>query len=157
MARVLQRLEGCVVLLMAFMAAAPTMAGSLTYQPQNPSFGGSPLNGNVLFNQAQAQNEHERRQQRLQQLESATKQSPGGVGGSQGLTQGQLFARQLQSQLYSSLANKITAAIFGENAQQSGSFEFDGTKIDFRRVGANIELTINDGQSTTTVVVPSGI
>lgn len=42
------------------LAAAP-LAGHATeivYYPVNPSFGGSPLNGSVLLNSAQAQNKH---------------------------------------------------------------------------------------------------
>lgn len=34
----------------------PSMASGLVYTPVNPSFGGSPLNGSILMNSAQAQN-----------------------------------------------------------------------------------------------------
>ena len=36
----------------------PSHATELIYYPINPSFGGSPLNGPVLLNSAQAQNKH---------------------------------------------------------------------------------------------------
>ena len=36
----------------------PVNASELVYTPVNPSFGGSPLNGSVLLNSAQAQNKH---------------------------------------------------------------------------------------------------
>jgi curli production assembly/transport component CsgF len=62
----------------------------------------------------------------------------------------------LTSQLYSSLANKITTAIFGENAAQNGTFSFEGTTITFQRVGNNINVSINDGQTITNVTVPAG-
>lgn len=138
------------------LAASPSaFAGNLVYQPVNPAFGGSPLNGGWLQSEAQAQNEHQRKQQRLEQLRNAIEQERSGT--SRDLTPGQLFARQLQSQLYGSLANQITQAIFGENAQQSGTFRFEGTTINFRRVGPNVELTINDGTTTTVVTVPAGI
>jgi curli production assembly/transport component CsgF len=58
--------------------------------------------------------------------------------------------------LYSSLANKITTAIFGENAQTSGTFSFEGTTITYTRVGGNINISINDGQTITNVSVPAG-
>ncbi|WP_010686961.1 curli assembly protein CsgF [Methylobacterium mesophilicum] len=136
------------VLAAFLLAGAQAQAGSLVYQPVNPSFGGSPLNGSWLQAEAAAQNDAQRRAQRLQQIQSAisssTTQSPG-----------QIFAQQLQSQIYSSLANQITQAIFGENAQQSGSYSFGGSQVSFQRVGANIQLQIFDGQSTTTVVVPA--
>jgi len=45
-------LAGGVLLSCIFTA----QAGPLVYQPVNPSFGGSPLNGSYLLNNAQAQN-----------------------------------------------------------------------------------------------------
>lgn len=38
------------------LTVACAQAGELVYTPVNPSFGGSPLNGSVLLNAAQAQN-----------------------------------------------------------------------------------------------------
>jgi curli production assembly/transport component CsgF len=35
------------------------LASELVYQPVNPNFGGSPLNGNHLLSNAQAQDDHE--------------------------------------------------------------------------------------------------
>ena len=122
---------------------APAQAGTLVYTPTNPTFGGNPLNGSYLFNSAQAQNQYQ-------------PSASAGAGGIASLTPGQIFAQQLTSQLYSSLANKITQAIFGENAQQNGTFSFEGTTITYQRVGSNINITINDGQTITTVSVPAG-
>ena len=141
-------------MLLAGLAAAAIVssatASSLVFQPQNPNFGGSPLNGSFLQSQADSQNEFKRKEQRRQQILSDQKKPTQE-------SKGQEFARILQSQLYSSLANKITQAIFGENAQTSGTFTFDGTRIDFQRVGSNVKLTIFDGTTTTVVTVPSGI
>ena len=123
---------------------APARAGTLVYTPTNPSFGGNPLNGSTLLSTAQAQNQH---------LPST---SSGGSSGSSALTPGQVFAQQLTSQLYASLANKITTAIFGQNAAQSGTFSFEGTTITYTNDGTNIHISINDGQTTTTVTVPAG-
>jgi curli production assembly/transport component CsgF len=134
----------------AFLATA-AQAGSLTYQPTNPAFGGSPLNGSWLQSGAAAQNEFVRKEQRLNQ-QRAEREARDSF---QELTPGQIFARQLQSQLYGSLANQITSAIFGENAQPSGTFSFEGTTINFRRVGSNVQISINDGKSVTEVVVPA--
>jgi curli production assembly/transport component CsgF len=131
----------CTVL---FAMMSPVQAGTIVYTPTNPTFGGNPLNGSYLFNNAQVQNQH---------LPST---SPSGAGVGAPLTPGQIFAQQLTSQLYSSLANKITTAIFGENAAQNGTFSFEGTTITYQRVGGNINITINDGQSITSVTVPAG-
>jgi curli production assembly/transport component CsgF len=127
-----------------FAIGNPALAGTLVYTPTNPTFGGNPLNGSYLFNNAQVQNQYT--------------QSPAGSAGAGAATQtpGQIFAQQLTSQLYSSLANKITQAIFGENAATSGTFSFEGTTITYQQVGGNINISINDGQSITNVSVPAG-
>ncbi len=46
-------LAGVVV---SMLMSTGVFASSLLYTPVNPSFGGSPLNGNMLLNSAQAQN-----------------------------------------------------------------------------------------------------
>ena len=132
------------------LLAAPSQAGNLVYQAANPAFGGNPLNGSWLQSEAQAQNIPQTAQQRQQQLFST-----GTSRGISTLTPGQIFAQQLQSQLYSSLANQITQAIFGENARPNGTFVFQGTTIEFLRFGSDVQVTINDGQTKTQVVVPA--
>ncbi len=122
--------------------AGPACAGTLVYTPTNPTFGGNPLNGSTLFNSAQVQNQH--------QPSTSTSGSS-----STPLTQGQIFAQQLTSQLYASLANSITQAIFGANAAPSGTFSFAGTTITYTNDGTNVHLTINDGTTTTTVTLPA--
>lgn len=133
------------VLVTAFAAfsisAHASMAGALVYQPVNPAFGGSPLNGSWQMSQAQAQN----------QYTNSGKSS----GLSSALTPGQIFASQLTSQLYGSLANQITEALFGANAQQSGTYTLAGTTISFVRVGGEIQIAINDGTSVTNITVPA--
>ncbi|WP_378990907.1 curli production assembly/transport component CsgF [Methylobacterium gregans] len=127
------------------------LAGNLVYQPVNPAFGGSPLNGSWLQADAQAQNIPQAADQRRQQVFNAVNQA----ATSRTLTPGQIFAQQLQSQLFSSLANQITQSIFGENARPNGTFTFQGTTIDFVRIGSDVRVTINDGQTITQVVVPA--
>jgi curli production assembly/transport component CsgF len=134
---------GCLAAVLAATAGGAAQAGTLVYTPTNPTFGGNPLNGSTLFNSAQVQNQY------------TPSPSAGGVGAG-ALTPGQIFAQQLTSQLYSSLANKITQAIFGTNAQTSGTFTFEGTTITYQLVGGNINITINDGTTITNVSLPAG-
>jgi curli production assembly/transport component CsgF len=130
---------------LAVCAGDAAVAGTIIYTPTNPHFGGSPLNGPWLLQEGQAQNDYARQQQQSQQNSSSSS-----------LTPGQIFAQQLKSQLYSSLANKISQAIFGANAAPSGTFTFEGTTISYQLVGSNIQITINDGQTISTVTVPAG-
>jgi curli production assembly/transport component CsgF len=134
---------------MAMLGSAS--AGSLVYQPVNPSFGGNPNNGAFLLNLANAQNIPLADQTAA--AAAAGRSGPG--GGSGALTPGQIFAQQLQSQLLSSFANQITQAIFGTNAQTSGNFSFGSTSISFVKVAGQINISINDGTSITNIVVPS--
>lgn len=127
----------------AVCCAGAAQAGTLVYTPTNPTFGGNPLNGSYLFNNAQVQNQF-------------TQSNAAASVGAAALTPGQVFAQQLTSQLYSSLANQITQEIFGQNAQKSGTFSFQGTTISFEQVGGNINVSINDGQTITNVSVPAG-
>jgi curli production assembly/transport component CsgF len=137
----------------ALVTMGAASAGTMVYQPTNPSFGGSPLNGPVLLNLANAQNIPLANQTAAQA--AAARSSGAGAGSSTALTPGQIFAQQLQSQLLSSFANQITQAIFGANAQQSGSFSFGSTSINFAKVGGQINIAINDGTSITNIVVPA--
>lgn len=119
-------------------------AGTLVYTPTNPTFGGNPLNGSALLGSAQAQN----------QFTQSGSSGSGGVGGTP--TPGQIFAQQLQSQLYSSLANQITQQIFGSSAATNGTFTFGGTTITYsKNANGTIDVTINDGQTITHVEIPS--
>jgi curli production assembly/transport component CsgF len=128
----------------------PAVAGTLIYIPVNPNFGGSPFNGAWLQSQAAAEKPGYKG---ITYDQTKGISGIGGLGGTQ-LSPGQQFAQQLTSQIYSSLANKIVSAIFGANAQTSGTYSFGGTTISFVTVGNNIQITINDGQTITTVTVP---
>lgn len=129
----------------AFLAMlGSSQAGTLVYTPTNPTFGGNPLNGSYLFNSAQAQN----------QFTQSGSSGSGGLGGTP--TPGQIFAQQLTSQLYSSLANQITQQIFGSSAATNGTFTFGGTTITYsKNANGTIDVTINDGQTITHVQVPA--
>ncbi len=125
---------------LAIMGSA--QASTLVYTPRNPSFGGNPNNGPNLLSDAEAQSQF-------------TQSKSSSSTASTALTPGQIFAQQLTSQLYSSLANEITQTIFGANAAPSGTFSFEGTTISYQTVGGNIEISINDGTTITNVTVPA--
>jgi curli production assembly/transport component CsgF len=117
-----------------------TSAGAqqLVYAPINPMFGGNPGNASQLESDANTQNPF--------------KAKPGNAN----LTQSQLFAQQLQSQLLADLANQVSQAIFGPNAQQSGTFSFGGETVTFNRGLGEITVTITDPTgSQTTIQLPT--
>ena len=118
---------------------SPALAGELVYTPINPSFGGNPFNSSHLLGIANAQN-------KFKDPDAANNQS-----------EGDIFARQLQSRLLSALSSQITDAIFGENAQEHGVVTFDGQTIEWQRGLDEVTLTItnNDTGEVTTIEVPT--
>jgi curli production assembly/transport component CsgF len=117
-------------------------AQQLIYTPINPAFGGNPGNSSQLEADASAQNPFK----------------PGAKN--QNLTQSQLFAQQLQSELLASLANQVAEAIFGPNAQPNGTFSFGGETVTFVRTLGEVTITITDPAGQVTVITlptaPSG-
>jgi curli production assembly/transport component CsgF len=118
--------------------ATSAQAQQLVYAPINPMFGGNPGNASQLESDANTQNPF--------------KAKPSNAN----LTQSQLFAQQLQSQLLADLANQVSQAIFGPNAQPSGTFAFGGETVTFTRSLGEITVTITDPTgSQTTIQLPT--
>lgn len=118
------------------------LAGELVYRPVNPAFGGNPLNGTYLLNEAQAQNIYNNQSS---SRTSAAQSTP--------LDQ---FVRNLQSQLLSRLSTQVAESIFGENAAENGEIVFGSQTVRFTRGVESISITIDDAATgqTTSVLVP---
>jgi curli production assembly/transport component CsgF len=124
--------------LLAVLFATPAGA-DLLYKPINPSFGGEPFNSSHLQGLAASQNHFKEDTKRKEQSSS------------------ERFLSMLQSRLYSSLATQVADAIFGENAQDSGTITFDDQTITFSNDGTQITLIVTDlntGQ-VTNIVIPA--
>ena len=115
-------------------------AQQLVYHPTDPTFGGNPFNSAHLLGIASAQNKYK---------------DP--TSTSNGSSQADIFAQQLQSRLLSALSSQITDAIFGDNPQQHGVISFGGQTIEFNRDLENVTLTItdNDTGKVTNIIVPT--
>jgi curli production assembly/transport component CsgF len=122
-----------------FAGSTAASAQQMVYTPINPSFGGNPFNSAHLLGIANAQNN-------FKDPKSTTSSS-----------QQDIFARQLQSRLLSALSGQIVDAVFGPNAQQSGTVDFGGQTIAWNRDLENVTLTItnDDTGEVTTIVVPT--
>ena len=131
-------------------------AADLLYTPVNPSFGGSPLNSTHLFAGANAQ--------RTATASDANDDDGGDLiaGPGTGATgtstiDFDLFVRQLQSRLLSALSSQVTSAIFGEDAQDSGTITFGDQSVTFSRDPSQIEIIITDAGdpgNSTTITIP---
>ena len=123
---------------LATCGAGAASAQDLSYKPINPTFGGNPFNSSHLLGIANAQND-------FRDPQSTTRSS-----------QGDIFARQLQSRLLSAVSSQLVDAIFGENPQERGTFSLGGQTITFFRDLVNVTITITDDATgeITTIVVP---
>ena len=127
-----------VVAMTAAAYAVPVQAQDLVHEPISPTFGGNPFNSNHILGTTNAQNKEK-------DPNSSTSSS-----------QADIFARQLQSRLLSSLSSQIVDAIFGENPQESGVVSFGGQTIEFFRSLDSVTLIItnDDTGEETRIVVP---
>jgi len=104
---------------------------------QNPSFGGNPFNSSHLLGLAEIQNQHEEPRDTV----SATANS-----------QSDLFVRQLQSRLLSSLSSSLSEAITGAEAGTSDTITIGDQEIFYERTLDDVSVVITsllDGSSTT--------
>ncbi|MFG6203709.1 curli assembly protein CsgF [Pseudomonas retamae] len=93
-------------LLIGLASAATVQATELVYTPVNPSFGGNPLNGTWLLNNAQAQNDHD----------DPDIKSRSAVAGTSALER---FTSQLQSRLLGQLLDNISTGNTGSLSTDS--------------------------------------
>ena len=114
------------------------VAQDMTYKPINPTFGGNSFNSNHLLGVANAQNDY-----RDKRPSTST-------------SQGDAFARQLQSRLLSAVSSQIVDAIFGENPQERGKIALGGQIVEFERDLENVTITITTEATgeVTKIVVP---
>lgn len=123
---------------LAFGLAVPAAGQDLVHEPISPTFGGNPFNSNHVLGIANAQNDTTDPDRR------------------ESNSQADIFARQLQSRLLSSLSSQVVDAIFGENPQEQGTISFGGQTIEFFRSLDSVTLTIRDDNTgeETRIVVP---
>jgi len=131
------RFTGLIVLTCLWVTAH---ASELVYVPVNPSFGGNPLNGPVLLNQANAQNgftEHS--------------SSSSGSATQSTLTQ---FNSMLQSAILSRVSSAVTSSIVGTDGKLTpGTVETTDFTISIVNLSPGLlQITTTDkttGQSTS--------
>lgn len=106
----------------------------------NPSFGGNPFNSGHLLGLAEIQNTYE-----APRPSSAT-----------GNTQSDLFVRQLQSRLLSSLSSGLAASITGAEVGDARTVTLGDQEIFYERTLDSITVVITDliSGGSTTIALP---
>ncbi|MGD8307561.1 MAG: curli assembly protein CsgF [Ignavibacteria bacterium] len=114
----------------------------LVYEPINPSFGGSPLNGSWMFSQAQAQNGF----------------TTGGTDFDSRFVSDPLadFTESLNRQILNQLSRNLISSLFGETGLEAGRYEIGDFIIDITPGADGITIIINDISTggETTIIVP---
>lgn len=132
-------------ILSAVLCGTSIHAQELVYTPLNPSFGGNSFNSSHLLSIAEIDRPD-------------PPQEAGADPFDQGLSQADLFVRQLESRILSRLSADITDAIFGPEAEPSGEFSFDDTTIGFNTLlDGTVVIAIEDTTTggLTTIEVPA--
>lgn len=132
-------------LVLIFLLASSVNASQLTYQPVNPAFGGFSGNGNVLLNNANAQNDFG---------------DPNSGSSYPGLNQDPLknFKDSLNRQVLTLIARKVVEEAFGTNTGlgSGGTYAMDGYEITITPGTDAISISITDTLTgdTTLLTVP---
>lgn len=126
------------------ITAVEARAQDLTYTPVNPSFGGNPLNSGHLLSIANAQRPDEEIPPRPPRPQTTTTDR---------------FLSILESRLLSSVAFDVTDSIFGADAQDSGTFQFEDTRVSFSNDGVDVTIVITDDSTgeVTEIIIPSTV
>lgn len=126
------RVVGATFALLLSFSGVTGHAQELVYQPVNPSFGGDAFNSSHLLSIAN-----------INRPDPPADES--GFGADLESSQADFFVRQLESRILSRLSQDITDAIFGPDAEPSGTFQFDNTTIAFETLlDGTIQIEIAD-------------
>lgn len=116
----------------------------------SPSFNGVNQSSHYLTIENQ---ETSRKDALEQEIEDAIKQAQRDADNT---TQAK-FIRNVESRIYSTLSRQLVENMFGENPQNEGSFEVEGTGITYVKDDDEVEMTITDEYGKVTVItVPIG-
>ena len=131
-----------IVCILFLMPATESTATELVFEFINPSFGGSPFNGQWLLAQAEAQNKHKEKKEPWRMPERDLIED---------------FESNLNRQILYRLSNKIIDSAFGEEGLDPGQYTVGDYTIDVMVDAiSGIKVTITDTVTgnTTTVKVP---
>jgi len=117
-------------------------ATELIYTPVSPSFGGNPLNGTFLLNQATLQKKfREKREVRAPRVPKRPLER---------------FTEQLEHRVFSRMASRIVDTAFGEDMLQPGEYIFGNYKVSVTTDVRGITTVITEISTgnTTTIQIP---
>lgn len=127
-----------------------TLSAPLEHNFKSPSFNGINQSSHYLTIENQ---ETSRKQALKEEIEDLQKQAERDAEN----TTLAKFIRNVESRIYSTLSRQLVEQMFGENPQNEGSFDIEGTGITYVKDNDEVELTITDENGKVTVItVPIG-
>ena len=118
---------------------SPVLSEEMVYRPVNPAFGGHPLNGAYLLQNAGVQNGFDPPDKSKSPIEK--------------------FSETVQAAILNQVARQISDSILGEDARDSGRFTLGDLDVRFERQGDEvlIEVTEPGKAGTTEIRVPAPV
>lgn len=131
--------------------SAHVQAQAFIYQPVNPAFGGSPLNGGFLLNRAQLQDNHK---ERTPDVSAAAGSGTASAAQTAAQTQLAQFNDTLQRVILSRISSAVSSQVVGNDGRLvPGTVQTTDFVINIADLGAGrLRVTTTDkvsGQSTT--------
>ncbi len=149
----------CIILvLISLLTITPQFVESteMDHRFINPDFGGSPLNGPVLLNAANAQNF-------FKAPTPASTTSSGAGSSAKSVSQGALnsFKTQLESMVLNKLALEITNQLFPSNGTtssvQTGTYNFGDYVVTISNATGGLNVNVSDvvAGTSTNITIPT--
>jgi curli production assembly/transport component CsgF len=142
MHRYLKVLTTVMVIGLMVVFAFSATATELKYEPRNPSFGGSALNGSWMMDSAKTQDPHGFLDEESSwQTEEQTDQEK----------LEEAFLRRLRYEL---VDNTLSQMVDEEGALRPGTYQMGDNLISIDEVGGQLEVTLESETGQTTITVP---
>lgn len=135
-----------IFLLMPLFLVSSVYSTELVHQFKNPSFSGQGAGAQWLTIENQEFTRKKAIQDKLEaELKAAALEEKNSI-----LNR---FLNNLQSRIYSQLAQQLTNNLFGAQGASTGTFALDGNIIKYEKTDTEIKLTITDELGNTTEII----
>ena len=135
-----------ILLILPLLLASRAQSTELVHQFKNPSFSGQGAGAQWLTIENQEFTRKKAIRDKLEaELKSAALEEKNSI-----LNR---FLNNLQSRIYSQLAQQLTNNLFGQQGAANGTFSLDGNTIKYEKTDTEIKLTITDSLGNTTEII----
>jgi curli production assembly/transport component CsgF len=137
------------VALFVLLMSVPAQAGQLTYQFKDPSFSGD---ANWSSHVLTIENEEFQRKQAIAQAKAAAAAAALAAQQNTNLAK---FMNNLESRIYAQMSQQLANDMFTGSGGNSGTFNLEGTTIDWTKDSSAVTMNITDPTGNqTSIVVP---